>query len=35
MMERGRWRCSVPVEEDRERGKSSVEGWRRCGMLWV
>jgi hypothetical protein len=32
--EKGRWWCSVPVEKDGERGKSSVEGWRRCGVLW-
>jgi hypothetical protein len=31
-MERGGWCCSVPVEEDRECGKSSVEEQRRCGV---
>jgi hypothetical protein len=33
-MERGGWRRSVLVEEDRERGKSTVEGRRRCRVLW-
>jgi hypothetical protein len=28
-------RCLVPVGMDRERGKSPIEGRRRCGMLWV
>jgi hypothetical protein len=33
-MERGGWRRSVLVEEDSERGKSTVEGRRRCRVLW-
>jgi hypothetical protein len=32
-MEKGGWRCSVSVEKDGERGKSSIEGRRRCGVL--
>jgi hypothetical protein len=32
-MERGEWQHSVPVEEDRERGESSIDMWRRCGVL--
>jgi hypothetical protein len=28
----GRWR-SMPMEKDEERGRSSVEGQRRCGLL--
>jgi hypothetical protein len=32
-MERGGWWHSVPVEMDREWGKSSVEGQRRCRVL--
>jgi hypothetical protein len=31
--ERGRQWRSVPVEKDVERGRSSSEGWRRCGMF--
>jgi hypothetical protein len=33
--ERGEQRCSVPVKKDVERGRSSSEGWRRCGMFHV
>jgi hypothetical protein len=25
--------CLAPVEKDRERGRSTVEGWMRCGFL--
>jgi hypothetical protein len=33
MMKRGGWWCSMSVERDGERERSSVKGWRRCGLL--
>jgi hypothetical protein len=32
-MRTGRW-YMVPVEGNVDRGRSSDEGWMRCGMLW-
>jgi hypothetical protein len=32
-MKRGRWWCLMLVEKDGERGRSSIEGRIRCGLL--
>jgi hypothetical protein len=33
-MKRGGWWRLVPVEENEERGRSIIEGWRRCQKFW-